>query len=406
MTYYFRLLSQAPIPSSTRHFWHSPSAYNKPSISNIAEIRRLLPGTTMVKAREALTQTSNDITSAVQWLEKDTAVSGAKKASKVGDRQAKEGGVAITIIIDGCPTSTEAASKEVKVPLTMAAKAGIVELNCETDFVGRNEIFQSLLSDLAYTVALFPTLAMSDNGAVTKNNSAQQMIDIPIDALLQFPLMSSEQGTNGVTLPRTVGNAILDVISRLGERVHLARASALSNVTIPPADAPRRSSASTDAPWLVASAFTHGGVSQQASSSKSQSPSPLVFSSAGRVGSLLLTRFDRPKSQSRRDEQSLKAMRGMARSLARQAAGMPTKRIRGDDELSLYSQAFLMRLKAANLLQDDQGQSDETEQSVEKGLVQWGKTWMAGEAASDEPVSVLQLRRWELGEVVDEKASE
>ncbi|UZJ54366.1 hypothetical protein CBS101457_003686 [Exobasidium rhododendri] len=395
-----RAWSETPSCSShVRRFSFSPSPLNsKPSISSIGEIRKLLPGTTMTKAREALTISQNDITSAIAWLEKDSAISGAQKASKVGDRQAKEGGIGINIIVDGAPNGPEQTNGSGEI--TLAAKAGIVELNCETDFVGRNEIFQTLLKDIAHTVALFPTLAMeeSKNGG---SNTSQRIIDIPTADLMQFPLLTSNAKLpQGGSKPRTIGDAILDVISRLGERIHLSRASALSNAITPAAHAPRRSqSEEVDTPWLVASAFTHGGVGQQQSTA-SGSNSSIFFSSTGKVGSLVLTRFAQPKLHNRRDEASLKSMRAMARSLARQSAGMPTRRIRGewDDELSLYSQTFLMKLNAADL--PDQ-KSREGEESVANTLTHWGTAWVGGnprERQESESVSVLGLRRWELGE--------
>jgi elongation factor Ts len=356
----------------------------------------------MMKAKEALTNSSNEIASAISWLEKDSAISGAKKASKVEGRQAKEGAIGVTIIVDGAPMSAPAidqASSSLLPPLTMAAKAGIVELNCETDFVGRNEIFQALLLDLAHTVALYPTLAMSEESASTSESSesSQEIIDIPISTLLQFPMLSEDPSQKAA---RTVGDAILDVISRLGERISLTRASCLSNLSIPSASAPRRGEVGT--PWLVASAFTHGGVSQQPVASSSTSS--VAFSSTGRVASLLLTKVARPKSPNRRDEDSLKAMRGLARSLARQAAGMPTSQISGpaNDELSLYNQPFIMKLKAANLPGQQEEQSEET---VQKVLKQWGEAWLQGETQS-KPVSVLQLRRWALGESAEIKVDE
>lgn len=387
---------------TTRQLTTSPVVYNvKPSIGNIAEIRRLLPGTTMMKAKEALTSTSNDVIAALSWLEKDSAISGAKKASKVQGRQAKEGGIGVTIIVDGAPSSPASSSLNPGTGgLTLPAKAGIVELNCETDFVGRNEIFQSLLGDIAYTAALFPTLAM--NEASSSSDTEQSIVDISTEELMEFPLIPRDPLTSTTTSssssPRTVRGAILDIISRLGERIHLARASALSNVPIPAANAPRRSKSDSQAPWLVASGFTHGGVNQSAASLSSSA----ILSSTGRVASLLLTKFKQPTSPSRRDEQSLKAMRAMARSLARQAAGMPTNRIAAsgqDDELSLYNQAFIMKLNAATLPGQEASQGEESVQAV---LSQWGKSWMGQEIASD-VVSVLQLRRWELGEEVEIK---
>lgn len=369
----------------------------KPSIANIAELRKLMPGTSMIKAKEALTVASNDIKEALVWLEKDLQVTGAKKASKVSDREAKEGGVAVCIVTDGIPASTTTNSQQQGVrfsPITLAARAGIVELNCETDFVGRNEIFQALLADIAHTVALFPTLAIDDS--TSSSSSSQNMIDIPLAQLLEFPLIPkpSPEGERSKPAPKTVGNAILDVVSRLGERIHLARASSLSNIATPAADAPRRSeSPQTLSPWFVASSFAHGS-----SSTQSTEGGPQV--SIGKVGSLLLTRVQRQaQSSSPAEETSLPILRSLTRSLARQAAGMPTRSIEPtgkaeDADESLYSQSFIMRLTASKL----PGEVLEVgEPTVKQVLQAWGSAW-TGQESSNDSVQVTAMRRWQLGE--------
>ncbi|PWN31744.1 uncharacterized protein FA14DRAFT_158557 [Meira miltonrushii] len=350
----------------------------------------------MIKAKEALTESSNDIKGALAWLEKDMQMTGAKKASKVSDREAKEGGVAVCIVTDGVPASSTTDSQQQGVrfsPITLAARAGIVELNCETDFVGRNEIFQGLLADLAHTVALFPTLAIDDS--ISSSSSSQEMIDIPIPQLLEFPLIPkpTKEGEGSKSAPKTVGNAILDVVSRLGERIHLARASSLSNVAAPPADAPRRSeSPQTSTPWFVASSFAHG------SSSTQSTEGPQV--SIGKVGSLLLTRIQRPdKASGSVNETSLPFLRSLTRSLARQAAGMPTRSIEPagiaeDAEESLYSQSFIMRLAASKLPGEV---LDSSEPTVKQVLQAWGSAW-SGKESSGDSIHVTAMRRWQLGE--------
>jgi elongation factor Ts len=364
-------------------------AKSKVSIANIAELRKLLPGTSMIKAREALTATANSVQEALSWLENDRQVSGAKKATKLESREAKEGGIACCIVTDGAPTTSVDG-------ITMAARASIVELNCETDFVGRNEIFQQLLADVAHTVALFPTLAMDDAKPSPSDSSSrsQDVIDLPIEQLLEFPLIP-RPASQDVSSKKTIGSAIIDVITRLGERIHLARASALTNVAAPSPMAPRRSESSGqngETPWIVSSIFTHGGTNASAS----QAGSPQI--STGRVGALLLTHV--PSSARRRDEASLKSLRGLTRSLARQAAGMPTTSIEAqagqEAESALYEQPFIMRLPAARLLDDGQDTNGAAEQNVGQALTSWGGQWI-GKETPTATVRVAALRRWQLG---------
>src|ERR1041385_1530081 len=84
----------------------------------------------IMDCRRALEETSGDLDKAMSLLRERGAASAAKKA----DRTAEEGTVMAYIHHGG--------------------KLGaIIELNCETDFVARNEEFQSLAKELAMQVA-------------------------------------------------------------------------------------------------------------------------------------------------------------------------------------------------------------------------------------------------------------
>lgn len=405
-------------------------APRKPAIGSIAQLRKLIPGTSMIKAREALTATwpagaaSEDVQAAVAWLESDRRASGAKKAEKVADREAKEGAVGVCVLSDGAPNY----SGEAKAPseFTPLAQAGLVELNCETDFVARNELFGQLLADLAHTAALFPTIADIPR-TTTEQGAAPRLFDISAEEFLEFPLIASspnaaaaESSANAsagstastaATPPKTVKSAIVDVIARVGERIHLARASTLVSPPPPSPFAPRRSSPESPSPaWFVASAFTHGAAASVSSSSSGTGElRPGYTLSSGKVASILVTRFDRSDETNRTDEASLRSMRGMARSLARQCAGMPTEAIRGQDETALYAQPFLMRLKAAELegesgSEGGMGGASAEPTSVEASLKSWADVWARGQAVRGEEsaVQVLDLRRWGLGEVEEQ----
>jgi elongation factor Ts len=79
-------------------------------------------GAGMMDCKRALTETGGDIEAAIDWLR----TKGLSKAAKKADRVAAEGLVAVAIRADGAG-------------MTGAA----VELNAETDFVARNELFQN-----------------------------------------------------------------------------------------------------------------------------------------------------------------------------------------------------------------------------------------------------------------------
>jgi len=87
-------------------------------------------GAGMMDCKKALTETGGDMEAAIDWLRKKGLSAAAKKAGRV----ATEGVVGSYIHGNG--------------------KIGVlVEVNCETDFVARNEEFQQLVRDIAMHIA-------------------------------------------------------------------------------------------------------------------------------------------------------------------------------------------------------------------------------------------------------------
>ena len=87
-------------------------------------------GAGMGDCKKALVETQGDLDKATDWLRQKGLSSAGKKAS----RAATEGAVGSYIHMGG--------------------KIGVlVEVNCETDFTGRNEKFQALVKDIAMHVA-------------------------------------------------------------------------------------------------------------------------------------------------------------------------------------------------------------------------------------------------------------
>ncbi len=81
-------------------------------------------GAGMMDCKKALAETDGDLEGAVDWLRKKGLAAAAKKAGRV----ASEGLVAVS---------------------TDGAKGAVVEVNAETDFVSRNEQFQSFVKAVA-----------------------------------------------------------------------------------------------------------------------------------------------------------------------------------------------------------------------------------------------------------------
>lgn len=95
------------------------------SASMVKELREMT-GAGMMDCKKALTNTDGDMDKAVEWLREN----GLAKAEKKAGRIAAEGLVAVKVSDDG-------------------KKASIVEVNSETDFVAKNELFQNLVTSVA-----------------------------------------------------------------------------------------------------------------------------------------------------------------------------------------------------------------------------------------------------------------
>jgi len=91
---------------------------------------REMTGAGLMECKKALVETNGDINAAIDSLRKRGVASAAKKAS----REAREGVIAQHIVNGG--------------------RAGVlVEINCETDFVAKNETFRTWCDDIARKVA-------------------------------------------------------------------------------------------------------------------------------------------------------------------------------------------------------------------------------------------------------------
>jgi elongation factor Ts len=104
------------------------------SAKQVAELRKAT-GAGMMDCKNALSETSGDFDAAVELLR----VKLGDKALKVGDREATEGTVASYIHGNG--------------------KIGVlVEVDCNTDFVARNDDFIAFARDVALHVAASPSV--------------------------------------------------------------------------------------------------------------------------------------------------------------------------------------------------------------------------------------------------------
>lgn len=94
--------------------------------SLIKELRDI-SGAGMMDCKKALEENNNDIEKATEWLREKGIAKAAKKAGRIA--------------AEGLSTIVESGNKAV-----------ILEINCETDFVAKNEKFQNFVKDVANTI--------------------------------------------------------------------------------------------------------------------------------------------------------------------------------------------------------------------------------------------------------------
>ena len=132
---------------------------------------REMTGAGMMDCKAALGETSGNVEAAVDWLRKK----GLSKAAKKADRVAAEGLIGVAV---------------------KGTKGVVVEVNSETDFVARNELFQGLVKMVA-NVAL-------DVGADVEKIKAAK------------------------TGSKTIADDITETVAKIGENMTLRRAAGLS----------------------------------------------------------------------------------------------------------------------------------------------------------------------------------
>jgi elongation factor Ts len=138
--------------------------------SMVKELREQT-GAGMMDCKAALNESSGNIEAAVDWLRKK----GLSKAAKKAGRVAAEGLIGVA---------------------TSGTKGVVVEVNSETDFVARNELFQGLVKMIA-------DVALTTGTDIDK-------------------ILAAKAGSI------TIADAISDNVAKIGENMTLRRAAALS----------------------------------------------------------------------------------------------------------------------------------------------------------------------------------
>lgn len=185
------------------------------------------------KAREAIEKSDGTFEGSLAWLKDDAAKSGAKKAAKVQGRIAAEGLLAFASPY----TCIDPSAKVDESTMNLTPKtSSIVELNTETDFAARNPMFLKLAEDIAFTARFFAGDAyMSLDGktgeeSLKKSRTYGEFIrDLPLDYIMSAPMLDahSTSSSGEAATVRTVSEAILETIGKLGENIKLRRVSAV-----------------------------------------------------------------------------------------------------------------------------------------------------------------------------------
>lgn len=175
-------------------------------------------GAGMMECKKALVEADGDIEKAIEALR----VKGIAKAEKRGEREASEGTVQSYIHANG--------------------KIGVlVEVDCETDFVARNEDFVAFARDLALHIAAAAPVAVDEDGVPAEDVeretriAQEQFADKPdnirpnivrgkVDAWLKEVVLLKQAHVNGEKYEgRTIEEIRAALAARTGENIVIRR---------------------------------------------------------------------------------------------------------------------------------------------------------------------------------------
>src|ERR1700744_2774450 len=190
---------------------------------SIEEVKRLkdLTGVGLTDAKKALDEAGGDFDKALEAMRKK----GMTKAEKRGEREARQGVIGT---------------------YNHDSRIGVlVEVNCETDFVARNEIFTDLVKDVAMHIAASAPEYVSSDDIPAEAREAKKKELLAGDALKGKPADMADKIVEGqlnkyfaerclldqpfIKNPdQTVGEYVKEHIARLGENIVVRRFSRLA----------------------------------------------------------------------------------------------------------------------------------------------------------------------------------
>lgn len=135
--------------------------------------------------REALNKHDNNVQEAEAWLKAQALAHGLQKATKVRGRSAREGLICLAVEHQN-------------------RLASLLELNCETDFVAKNEVFRDFAIDLTEQFA-----STKQNCNILKSQDHSDHIQILTPAKAELDKLDEQ---------------IVPLITKLGENIRIQRA--------------------------------------------------------------------------------------------------------------------------------------------------------------------------------------
>ncbi|MEH6524855.1 MAG: translation elongation factor Ts [Sneathiella sp.] len=164
---------------------------------------RIKSGAGMMDCKKALTETDGDVDAAIDWLRTKGLATAAKKSGRV----AAEGLVAV---------------------VSSGTSGAVVEVNAETDFVGRNEDFQSLVMSIAEVAAEIGGDVDAIKGSIYpgSSNTVEEKLTSAISTIGEnMNLRRAERlSVNSGVVASYVHNSVADGLGKIGILVALESA--------------------------------------------------------------------------------------------------------------------------------------------------------------------------------------
>ncbi len=176
---------------------------------------RAQTGAGLMDCKRALVETNGDVEAAITILRKKGAASAAKRA----DREAKEGLIESYIHVGG--------------------KVGVlIEVNCETDFVARNEDFKALVRNLGMHIAAANPLYVTRDQvpeadlAAERDIAAAQVAGKPPAAVQKIVEGKIEKFYSSIVLldqpyvkvpEKSIKEILTEAIAKTGENIQVRR---------------------------------------------------------------------------------------------------------------------------------------------------------------------------------------